>query len=437
MYAIPSLLAARRLTSRGVLVTGTGALALFILNSLTMPAADLNVWPLGAAALLAVGYLAYLLAGQREESARRTEAAARGSAARERAEEARLASESAREETEARMRAIVDTAVDGIIVMDDRGTVESFNRAAERIFGYAAEEVISRNVAMLMPPPYREEHDGYLARYHATGERRIIGVGREVAGRRKDGGTFPLDLAVSEMRLDGRRLYTGLVRDVTARKQAEEALRVRASRQAAVALLGQEALASHDVASVLEDAAHLVAEVMNARYTAVFELLPTGDELRLHAGDGWAPNMVGRKLAREGPRCLLDAALRSSEPTVAADVRAAGGLGAPAWLREQGVVGGVAVAIHGREHPYGVLAAFSDAPRTFEADDVSFLQAVANVLAATVGRLRTEQALRGSEDRYRATFEQAAVGIAHIGTDGRYVRVDEYFLTLLGYDRDE
>lgn len=128
-------------------------------------------------------------------------------------------------DSEARQRAILHTAVDGIITIDERGTVESFNPGAERLFGYAAEAVIGQNVSLLMPAPYRQEHDGYLARYLRTGEPHIIGIGREVRARHRDGTTFPVSLAVSEMRLDGRRMFTGIVHDLTARVQAEEALR--------------------------------------------------------------------------------------------------------------------------------------------------------------------------------------------------------------------
>ncbi|MGH8482036.1 MAG: sensor histidine kinase, partial [Nevskiaceae bacterium] len=120
---------------------------------------------------------------------------------------------------------IVDTAVDGIISIDATGRVESFNAAAERIFGYGAEEVLGRNVSTLMPEPYRGEHDRYLASYLGTGVRKIIGIGREVTGRRKDGSTFPMELAVSEMRIGAARKFTGLVRDISQRKQAEEELR--------------------------------------------------------------------------------------------------------------------------------------------------------------------------------------------------------------------
>jgi len=127
-------------------------------------------------------------------------------------------------DSEARTHAILQTAVDGIITIDVQGLIESFNPAAERLFGYTAEEVLGQNIRLLMPSPYREEHDGYIARYLQTGEPHIIGIGREVRAQRKDGTTFPIALAVSEVQLAGRRLFTGIVHDLTARVQAEEAL---------------------------------------------------------------------------------------------------------------------------------------------------------------------------------------------------------------------
>jgi len=126
-------------------------------------------------------------------------------------------------DNEKRLRAILDTAVEGIITIDERGIIESVNAAAEKIFGYAAEELIGSNVSMLMPLPYRHEHDGYLANYAQTGVARIIGIGREVVGQRKDRSLFPMDLSVSEVRLANRKLFTGFVRDITQRKQSEQA----------------------------------------------------------------------------------------------------------------------------------------------------------------------------------------------------------------------
>lgn len=133
----------------------------------------------------------------------------------------RRAAEQALRDGAARMRAVVDTAVDTIITIDERGLVESINPAGCRLFGYTCDELVGRNVRVLMPAPYRDEHDGYLSAYLRTGVKRIIGIGREVVGRRKDGTTFPLDLAVSEFTVNGRRMFTGLIRDLTERRRLE------------------------------------------------------------------------------------------------------------------------------------------------------------------------------------------------------------------------
>ncbi len=130
-------------------------------------------------------------------------------------------------ESEARIRAIVETAADGIITIDEQGIIETCNPAVEKIFGYAREELIGRNVSLLMPSPECEAHDGHLGRYSQTRQRNIIGTGREVRGQRKDGTVFPMDLTVSETRLGDRCFFTGIVRDATLRHlrlQAEKEL---------------------------------------------------------------------------------------------------------------------------------------------------------------------------------------------------------------------
>ena len=151
--------------------------------------------------------------------------------------------------SEATTRAILEAAVDGIITIDAKARIETFNRAAERIFGYPAAEVLGRNINVLMPSPYREAHDQYVGNYLTSGQAKIIGIGREVTGLRKDGSTFPMDLAVGESRVGGRRIFAGIVRDITARKQAEAALR-NAKEEAERANLGKSkflAAASHDL----------------------------------------------------------------------------------------------------------------------------------------------------------------------------------------------
>src|SRR5450432_2859207 len=125
---------------------------------------------------------------------------------------------------EAHLKSILETVPDAMIVIDERGAIQSFSVAAERLFGYRADDVIGKNIKMLMPSPYRENHDGYLERYGRTGEKRIIGIGRLVVGERKDGSTFPMELAVGEMNSGGRPYYTGFVRDLTERQQSEDRL---------------------------------------------------------------------------------------------------------------------------------------------------------------------------------------------------------------------
>ena len=123
------------------------------------------------------------------------------------------------------LAAIVESAVDGIIMIDQRGLIEFFNPAAERLFGYTAAEITGQNVSMLMPPPYAEEHDAYIRRYLTTRDPHIIGIGREVIARRRDGTTFPVHLSVAEISPEGRTKFTGIVRDLTDRVKLEKRLR--------------------------------------------------------------------------------------------------------------------------------------------------------------------------------------------------------------------
>jgi PAS domain S-box-containing protein len=201
-------------------------------------------------------------------------------------------------DSERRLRAILETAVEGIITIDERGVVESMNRAAEKIFGYTAAEVVGRNVSILMPSPDRERHDGYLTNYVRGGKAKIIGIGREVVARRKDGSTFPMDLSVSEVRLADRRLFTGFVRDVTERKRGEEKLAALAQ---SLAEKNKELetivyVASHDLRSPLVNIQGFSKELAQA----------CGRLSKLLQGEGMAARQTEsrRLLAEEIPEAI-------------------------------------------------------------------------------------------------------------------------------------
>ncbi|MBD9641471.1 PAS domain S-box protein [Ensifer sp. ENS07] len=152
------------------------------------------------------------------------------------------------------MKAILDAAVDGIVTINERGLIESANPAIERLFGYALEELVGRNISMLAPSPHREQHDEYIARYLRTGEARVIGVGRELEGQRKDGTRFPMELAVSEIKGEGRPSFTGIIRDVSARKKAEAELIESRARNQAILDAAVDGIITIDERGVVEGA---------------------------------------------------------------------------------------------------------------------------------------------------------------------------------------
>ncbi len=167
----------------------------------------------------------------------------------------------------AKTQGIVDTAVDGIITIDECGQIESFNNAACTIFGYTEEEALGRNVSLLMPSPDREQHDSYLQHYAQTQIKKIIGIGREVVGQHKDGTTFPLDLSISEVCLRSRRTFTGIIRNITTRKHAEEEL---------IATRDQALAAAHAKSAFLANMSHEIRTPMNGVIGMTSLLLDSG-----------------------------------------------------------------------------------------------------------------------------------------------------------------
>jgi two-component system, LuxR family, sensor kinase FixL len=203
-------------------------------------------------------------------------------------EDARIVyqADQARREGETRLRSILEAVPDAMIVIDERGLVESFSLSAERMFGYTAAEMLGKNVKILMPPPYREQHDGYLERYKTTGERRIIGIGRIVTGLRKNGGVFAMELSVGESKLEGRRVFIGFVRDLTERELAErriDQLQAELMHVARLSELGQMGAA--------------LAHELNQPLSAIINYLQAGRRL-LQTADNPAPPRVSETMEK-------------------------------------------------------------------------------------------------------------------------------------------
>ena len=197
---------------------------------------------------------------------------------------------------EAHLQSILDTAPDATIVIDESGIMQSFNAAAVRLFGHTEAEVIGKNVKMLMPTPFREEHDGYIHRYLTTGERRIIGIDRVVTGLRKDGSTFPIKLAVGEVHYGGRRFFTGFIRDLTERQATEqqlEELQSELARLSRLTAMGEMASTlAHEmnqplsaIANYLQGCLRLLEGLDNPSAKKVRDALSETTKLTLRAGD--------------------------------------------------------------------------------------------------------------------------------------------------------
>ena len=177
-------------------------------------------------------------------------------------------SSSSRTDGEAHLRSILATVPDAMIVIDERGTILSFSSAAEKMFGFREAEVLDENVSMLMPSPDRESHDGYLANYHKTGERKIIGIGRVTTARHRDGYTFPIELSIGEALLGDKRIFTGFIHDITHRQQTEVRLR---DLQAGLAHVGR--------VSEMGTLASTLAHELNQPLTAVASYCETARDL--------------------------------------------------------------------------------------------------------------------------------------------------------------
>ncbi len=348
-------------------------------------------------------------------------------------------------------RLLVQSVTDyAIFLLDSNGRVSSWNEGAERIKGYGASEIVGRPIALFYPPEDRDagkpeqgldcaEREG---RFHTEGWR-----------LRKDGSRFWADVVITALRdaRGGLRGFAKVTRDMSARhRERENEQRVAAmlERQRALAELGLLALGETGLEPVLERAVAMVRDLLQTEFVRVLELLPEGDALKLVAGTGWKPGMVGSATVPLRANSILSYTLYSSDlapdaanqprrAAVIEDLASEDRFPRTGMLHEHGIVSGMSIVIPGRGVPYGVLGAHSATRRRFMPGDAEFLQAVANVVSAAVQRQRAHEQVRASEARLVAFADHSQAVMFLKDREGRYRLVNEQFLQRFGLRRDQ
>jgi two-component system sensor kinase FixL len=388
---------------------GQRATFIFFVPAVVLGAALAGLWPglfataLGAAASLAVdavtggietgsliGAMAFLLVG------------AAVSTGGEWFQRARVRGETITQDLarrEAHLRSILETVPDAMVVIDEAGLIRDFSHTAERLFGWSAAEATGRNVSMLMPSPYREAHDSYLHRYYRTGERRIIGVGRVVVGERRDGSTFPMELAVGEMRIDEGRFFTGFIRDLTERQQTETRLQELQTELVHVSRL-----------TALGEMASSLAHELNQPLSAIANFLK-GSKMLL-ARDAVPLERVGHAVDRAADEALrAGQIIRRLRDFVARGDTERSVESLPKLIEEASALG----LVGAKEHGIRVRFDFGKDVDLILADKVQIQQVVLNLIRNAIDAMADSSRRELTVSVAKAEDEMALVSVADTG----------------------
>ena len=336
-------------------------------------------------------------------------------------------------ESQARNKAVIENAVDGIISIDVQGKVMSFNPAAEKIFGYSASEVSGQNINMLMPQPYKREHDGYLYNYLSTGKKKIIGSGREVKGLRKDGTTFPLELAVSEVKLDDRRFFIGIIRDITERKNAE----LQTARYANA--LEQLHKIASDTESSLNQKLHKVLELGSKLFGMPLAIIShiTGERyiVKHIVGPDDAPPPGSEFKLGETYCCHT---LAANVPTGFDHVKYSDINNHPCY-KAFGLEAYIGAPIIVDEKRYGTLNFSSPKPHdeAFNNSDYNLIQLFAQWVGSEITRVQAEETLYNTTALRQAILDSANFSIISTDETGKIKIFNKGAERMLGYNAKE
>jgi PAS domain S-box-containing protein len=324
---------------------------------------------------------------------------------------------------------VLDLAVDAIVSVDTSQYIVAFNKGAEAVFGYLAEEVLGKPLDVLLPERVAHLHGRHVERFAKAPETaRLMGQRQEIFGRRKDGSEFPAEASIAKINMDGRQILTAILRDVTGQRQAERSLRTRARQQAGIAKIGQTALTGTPVAEVLDQASEMVAEVLDVDAACILKW--KGDKLEFASGVGMSDDISGTVIAERSAHTLAGFTMQQDSPVIVVDFASEDRFDVHPLLREGAITSGMTATVKSSSSVFGMIGVFTKTARTFDDDDRNFLQAVANTLAGATTR---EQ----SEERLRTFLESAPDATIVVNAAGRMVSVNEQAETLFGYTRNE
>jgi PAS domain S-box-containing protein len=337
-------------------------------------------------------------------------------------------------ESEQRYRQLLSLMPSAVYACDSDGRITFYNRRASELWGREPETNGSERFCacykVFLP-------DGTFVPPHHTPMAVALHEGKtfrnvEATVERPNGSRFVASVSIDPIRDDAGHVCGAInvFQDITEKRRAEQALAAKVRQQRAVAELGLFALGECDLQQLFDRVVADVARTLDIEYCKVLELLPGGQAVLLRAGVGWKEGLVGSATVSAGKESQAGYTLMSSQPVVVEDLRKEARFSGPPLLHDHGVISGLSCLIVGESGPWGVLGAHSKSYREFTEDDVSFVQAIANVLAASVQRKRVEEALRESEERFRSLVNNSTALIFVKDTKGRYLLVNRHYENL-------
>ncbi|MCP3868615.1 MAG: PAS domain S-box protein [Gammaproteobacteria bacterium] len=324
-------------------------------------------------------------------------------------------SQQALEESRDRYANLYDFAPVGYVILDEKGIIKELNLTASKMLGPERAELLGSPFANRAVKGARKQFLTHIRQVFQSGQRGVT----ELKMQNSDTGSLHMRLESVLLRPakgKSKACHTAMI-DITERTRVEQALTTHVHQQAGVANLGQSALAGIDVDELCDQAVILAAEGLQVDFTKVLELVPGGEELFLRAGVGWEEGIVGEAMVGAGKDSQPGYTLFSNEPVVVEDLRQETRFSGPALLDDHGVVSGISIVIPGRGKPFGVFGIHTIEKRIFSKEDINFLQAVSNILAAEIERKRAETALQDEHDALEVRVKERTAELVRINDE--------------------